>query len=435
MKVVIIGGGIAGTSCAFFVRKFNKEAEIILIDKGKHKLYSTCVLPYLFSGEFDKNKIFIFDENYYKENRIKLILNTEVLSIDTKKKIVKLSNGKKLSYDYLVLATGSIAKNIDEKLLTFRNFEDYERLSKKLKNKAKVSIIGAGFVGTETAFSLRKRGHEVSLIEIENRILKNYVDEPISKLVEEELVKNGVKIYLKAKIKEIGKDFVKLETEGKERKIFHDVAVCCMGFMPNIDLAKKSGIKTDKGIIVDKRLETSEKNVFACGDCIEYYNFLTKEKEVTMLASLAVKQAEIVAKNVCGVQAELKENVNVFVSKIGNKFVGAVGLTKEKANQLGIECVSAFYTGSLYPKYYADKKISYFLIADLKGKIIGSQIFSDENIVGILNTLSIAVEMGMNVRDLSMLQTPYHPLCSDIIDPFTICAGILDRKINSKRGC
>ncbi|MEM7816007.1 MAG: FAD/NAD(P)-binding oxidoreductase [Candidatus Aenigmatarchaeota archaeon] len=427
MRVIIVGGGIAGTSCAFFLRKFNKEAEIFLIDRESRKSYSPCALPYILSGDIERHGIFFFDDNHYRSLRIKWFPKTEVKAINTKERTVLLSGKKTLSYDYLVLATGSRAKII-ENLLPLKTFEDYEGIAKNLKSRVKVSIVGAGFIGTETAACLAKKGHRVSLIEAEERVLKNYFDAQMSNLVQEHLLKIGIKLYLKSRIKEAGKNHLKVETERREISIGHDLAICCTGFEPETELAKKAGLRTGKGIVVDRKMRTSDPYIYACGDCVEYYDFLTKRKELTMLGSLAVRQAEVVAKNISGIGEEMKENINVFSSKVGEKFVGSAGLTKGQAAKIGIETFSAFYTGALYPEYYSDKKISYLLVSDAEGRILGAQVFSDENIYGILNCLSLAIEKGVKAKELASLTTPYHPLCSDIIDPLTICAGMLERK-------
>jgi len=436
MKVVIIGGGSAGTTCAFELRKLNKDIEITILEKTNNSEYSPCALPYVLSGEIKSfEEIFIFNKNDYETNNINLLLNFEVKEINTKeKKVIFLD--KEVSFDKLVLANGGSAfvpeiKGLENSdYLAFKTIEDAKKISKIIKPKDHSVIIGAGMIGVELAVSLAKKGNKVSILESKENILPNLLDLDMSEKLKKSLEQNNIKIFEEFKIKEISKK--KIISDKKEIK-FENLFICT-GIRPNIILAKETGLKIDKGIIVDKYLKTSNKDIYACGDCIESFEFNTNEKIFSQLGTTAVRQAKFIARNILGEKEKFPQVLNNTISKIGKTYVGVVGMTQNRARGLGIKTISAKYTGTVRAEYYSNKeKIIIKLICNMKGEIIGGQIMGDSEVVGRLNLISLAIQKKIKINEIVKLETCYNPASAPIFDPLTIVADICLKKLNNAR--
>ncbi len=435
MKVVIIGGGSAGTTCAFELRKFNKDVKITLIEKSSNLEYSPCALPYVLSGEIKSfNDIFIFNKKDYENNNINILLNTEVKEINTEDKEIILKDDKKIKFDKLVIAIGGsvfvpeIKGLKDSNYMNFKTIEDAKDISKKVKSKDHSAVIGGGMIGIELAFSLAEKENKVSLLEAKENILPNLFDSDISNKIKEHLQEKNIKIFQETKIKEISKK--KLILNDKE-KIKFDNIFLCTGIKPNLNLAKKSGLKTDKGIIVNQYLETSNKDIYACGDCVESFEFNTNEKIFSQLGTTAVRQAKVIAKNILKEKEKFSFVLNNTISKIGSQYIGSVGITQTRANQLGIKSVSAKYTGDVRAEYYSNKeKITIKLICNLNKEIIGGQIIGDNEVVGRLNLIALAIQKKIKINEIAKLETCYNPASAPIFDPLTIVAEICLKKLN-----
>ena len=197
MRVVIIGNGSSGATCAFELRRLNKDMEIEVLDETSYTQYSPCALPYVISREIeDFKKIFIFKENDYISNNIKLHLNTRITEIDKKSKsisYVKDNKQEKINYDKLVIATGSSCnipkiKGINNcNYHVLKNIDDTKRIAQNIKPKSLSVIIGAGLIGVELAISLSSRGEQVKLIEAKNNILPSMLDSDIGSKLKENI--------------------------------------------------------------------------------------------------------------------------------------------------------------------------------------------------------------------------------------------------------
>ncbi len=433
MKVVIIGGGSAGTTCAFELRKLNKEAEITLIEKSSNLEYSPCALPYVLSEEIKSfENIFIFNKKDYEENNIDLLLNSEVKEIDTKYKKVIL-NDKEINFDKLVIANGSSAfvpkiKGLENSdYMTFKTIEDAKEILKKVKPQDHSVVIGGGMIGVELVVSLMEKGNKVSLLETKENILPSLLDSDMSKKLKKYLEENNIEILEKSKIKEISSKKIILE----EKEIQFDNIFLCTGVKANISLAKKTGLKVDKGIVVNEHLETSEKDVYACGDCVEAFEFNTNEKIFSQLGTTAVRQAKVIAKNILREKEKFPPVLNNTVSKIGEVYIGTVGMTNARAKELGIKTVSAKYTGNVRAEYYSEKeKITIKIVCNFDGEIIGGQIIGDSEVVGRLDLIALAIQKKVKIEELSKLETCYNPPSAPIFDPLTIVAEICLKKLN-----
>ncbi len=437
MRVVIIGGGSAGTTCAFELRKLDKDVEITIIEKTSNLEYSPCALPYVLSGKIKSfEDIFIFNKKDYENNNIKLLLNSEAKTIDAKNKKVILKDNQEIIFDKLVIANGGSVfvpeiKGLENSgYITFKTIEDAKKILKSIKSKDNSVVIGAGMIGVELAISLVERGNKVSLLEARTNILPNILDLDMSEELKKSLEERDIRIFEKSKIKEISDKKIILG----EKEIGFDNLFLCTGIRANTSLAEKSGLKVDKGIIVNEFLETSNKNIYACGDCVESFEFDTNEKIFSQLGTTAVRQARVIARNILGEKEEFYKVLNNTISKIGGKYVGAVGMIQNRAEEVGIKTVSAKYSGNVRAEYYSDKeKITIKIICNMEGEIIGGQIVGDGEVIGRLDLLALAIQKKVKLDEISKLETCYNPASAPIFDPLTIVAEICLKKLNRVR--
>ncbi len=437
-KIIIIGGSSAGTACAFELRKLDKNIEIVILEKRKLVGYSPCALPYVLSGQITSfEKIFVFSEKNYKESDILLKLNSEVIEIDKKNKtlIYQTENKKnKINYDKLIIATGSTCvvpkiKGIEKSnYFLLKNIFDAKKIKKEIKAGSHSVIIGAGFVGLELAFSLIKRGEKVSLIEAKESILPSIIDPEIALKLKSLIENKNLKIYEKAIIKEISKN--KLLLDNLQIK-FDKIFICC-GVKTNLKLAQKIKLDFQEGIVVSNYLETSAKDIFACGDCAESIELNSNKKIVSALGTTAVRQAKIIANNIINkTQKRFPPILNSTITRINDIFIGAVGLTKKRADALGIKNVSAIYEGSLRSDYYSSKnKIIIKIVSDMKGLVLGAQILGNKEVVGKIDLMSLVIQKGYRVEDLVDFEACYNPAAASINNPIKIVSEICAKKIN-----
>ena len=277
-KIVIIGNGCAGTTACEEIRKRNPVASIHMITKENVIGYNRPMLTKGILTEIDMMNFFIKPFSWYNENNIKITLNTKVVSIDKDNKVVKLSNGSEETYDKLIIATGGESripdfKGVDKSgVFAIRNLQNVNDLRDYIEKGAKkAAIIGCGVLGLEAAWELKKAGLEVTAIETHNVIMSRQLDSKGSEFLNSALEKSGIKISKGKGVSEIlgGENVTGIMlTDGSI--IEADILIISTGVVNNVGLAIEAGIKADRSIIVNEKMETEADSIYACGDCAEY---------------------------------------------------------------------------------------------------------------------------------------------------------------------
>lgn len=271
-KVVIVGAGHAGGSAAAFLRQFGFEGEIVLIGDEPLAPYQRPPLSKAWlKGEADGDSLLLKAPEFYPEAQIDLRLDTTVAAIDRDDRFVTLGDGSTVSYDWLILATGSVTRKLPipgadhPALLELRTAADADRIKAALTPGKRLIVVGAGYIGLEVAASARALGCEAVVIERESRVLARVASPPLSAFFERLHREHGVDIRLNAGVEgfEDGKRVRLTGGEGLEG----DAILLGVGAMANDALAAASGLGCSNGIIVDADARTSDRNVFAIGDC------------------------------------------------------------------------------------------------------------------------------------------------------------------------
>ncbi len=436
-KVVIVGGGAAGTSCAFELRKLDKEVEITILEKGSYLEYSPCALPYVLSGEIESfEDIFIFKKEDYENNNIRILLDTTVKEIDRESKKLKCTTTDKKTevfYDKLVLATGSVPqfpsiKGLDQlDPATLKTITDAKQIQKSIKKGGKSVVVGAGLIGLELAVALSKNGEKVSVLDIKDRPLSFLLDKDMSKQVTEYLSGLGIDFFFNSEIDQIDQKKIYF----KKDSLDFDKLYLCTGMRAELDLAQRAGLEVGEAIEVNDRLQSSDKNIYACGDCVSSTELNTEKKILSQLGTIAVRQGRVVARNILGQDIKTPKVLNNTITKIGEIFVGSVGLSLERARQEGLEAVAARYSGEVRSEYYPPSSlISVKVVSDKAGKLIGAQVIGWEEVAGRMNLLSLAIEKGMSLDDLINMETCYNPASAPINEPVSVACEVCKKKLS-----
>ena len=277
MKYIIIGNGAAGTTAAINIRKIDHEGEITILSDEAYPFYSRIRLMEYISGDVDENGLVIYKDAWYEKNNIKLLLNTPVSEIDKNEKEVIIHSGHTLKYDRLLIASGGLSfippiPGSDKKgVFTLRTLKDAIEIKRYAEQSKRVVLIGGGVLGLEAGNSLRKTGHSVFVVEFFPRLLPRQMDKEGAEILKTQMEKMGFAFFLVAKTREItGDEKVKSVILDDGTIIDCDMVIISAGVRPNTELANKLGIKCNKGIPVNERLETEINDIYAAGDIAEH---------------------------------------------------------------------------------------------------------------------------------------------------------------------
>ena len=304
---VIIGAGHAGGMTAISLRQRQYQGSITLIGEENFLPYQRPALSKGFlAGEIEEKRLYLKSQDYFDKNNIRIIRNCKVVAIDRNNKTILLENQKQLGYEKLVIATGSIVNKLktsskETDLYYLRTIRDSLKIREKLRNKNKITVIGAGYIGLEIASIATKKNLEVSVLELENRVMGRVVSAEVSDFFQKKHQSEGVEFKFNTSITDI-------EDRGKQKRIIcsdgsflnTDVVIIGVGIKPNIELAKSSGLKCDNGILVDANGQTSDPHIFAVGDCSNHPNNIFKQRLRLESVQNAVEQAKSIAASIAG---------------------------------------------------------------------------------------------------------------------------------------
>ena len=326
MKYLIIGNGVAGTTAAVNIRRLDSYGEITILSDESTPFYSRIRLIEYLAGEAGEKDIVIYKNEWYEKNNIRLLLNTSIADIDKDKKQVVTTNNERFEYDRLLLATGSFSfvppiTGADKKgVFTLRTLKDAEEIIDYAKGAKRVLLIGGGVLGLEAGNALRKRGCKITVVEFFPRLLPRQLDIAGAEILYAQLEGLGFTFYLGAKAKEIiGDDKVRGLVLEDGTRIDCDLIVISAGVRPHAELGKNLGLTINKGLLVNDRMETEMKDIYAAGDLIEHRGVFYG------IWPAAQKQGEIAGINMAGGNAVYEGTTMSNILKVAGIDLAAAG--------------------------------------------------------------------------------------------------------------
>jgi NADPH-dependent 2,4-dienoyl-CoA reductase/sulfur reductase-like enzyme len=421
--VLIIGGSAAGITTALTVKMKNPEKKVTLVRKEK-KVMVPCGIPYIFGtiGTTEKN---ILPDGGLLNAGIEIIIG-EAVNIDLDQKCCTLGDDKEICYDKLIFATGStpvrpswLNGNSLENVFTILKNKDYlDELQKKLRDMKNIVVVGAGFIGVEVTDELNKAGKHVTLVEKLPHILGMAFDPEFADKGKEILESRGIDIIAGKGIKEIiGNGSVSGIVLEDGQKMDADAVVLAMGYVPNSQLALKSGLKlNEKGFIkVDEYLRTNEQDVFAVGDCAEKKDFFTRKTSTTMLASTACGEARVIGLNLYKLSTpkSFGGTIAIYSTVIGDTAFATAGLTETMARKENYDIVTGVFEGpDKHPGALPGMHKQFVkLIASKDTRtILGGEVMGGYSSGELINVIGLAIENKMTLSSLLISQIGTHPM-------------------------
>ena len=305
-KLVMIGNGMAGVSFLEQLLKLNPNRyDITVIGAEPHPNYNRIMLSSVLAGDASMQDIILNDWDWYRDNNIMLHAGQTAESIDTQKQTVKTDKGIVVSYDELVIATGSLPFMLPlpgadkEGVIAFRDIKDCESMIEASKKYRKAVVIGGGLLGLEAARGLVNLKMEVSVVHIFNNLMERQLDATASRLLQAELESQGMNFLLEKQSDSIiGKKRVAGLKFKDGTHVDADLVVMAVGIKPNVQLAKDSGIEVNRGIVVNDYLQTSIPNIYSVGECAEHRGIAYG------LVAPLYEQGAILAKKLAGVDSD-----------------------------------------------------------------------------------------------------------------------------------
>jgi len=315
--IVIIGNGISGVTLARHIRK-NSDKQISIVSAESEYFFSRTALMYVYMGHLKFEHTQPYEPWFWEKNRIQLkkgLVNT----IDVNNKQLIFSNGETILYDKLVLATGSKPNKFGwpgqdlKGVMGMYHKQDLENLEKYAPNNKvckRAVIVGGGLIGIELAEMLHSRNIPVTFLVRESSFWNGVLPDMESEMINSHIKENHIDLRLNTNLKEIKSDenghvrSIIIEETGEE--IDCDVVGLTTGVSPNIDFVKNSGVETNRGILVNRFLETNVKDIYAIGDCAEQRKAIQNRKTIEAVWYTGRMMGETLAQTICGNRIEYK---------------------------------------------------------------------------------------------------------------------------------
>lgn len=449
MNIIIIGGVAAGAKAASKVKRLLPDANVTIYTEDTHVSYSSCGIPYYIEGNFeDYQSLLVRSVEEFNAMGINVYLRSRVEKILISQRQILVCNEEKASladYDKLIIATGArpfIPKILNSEkfsnIYSVRKIEDAINIRTKMLKSKHATIIGSGYIGLEMLEAFVKNGLKVTVIEKNEKIISIF-DDDMSDLIFTRLQADENSGNFEFLAGEVVSEFTGDNDEvtmvktlsGKE--IYTDMVVICAGVTPNAEIALDAGIElgTTGAIKVNKLMQTSVENIYACGDCAEKKHIVSGKNVWIPLGSTANKEGRCAAMNAAGVFEQFEGVLGSAVSRCLNTTMSMTGLTEKEASNAGFSPVSVKIdkldrvgympeAGEIHLKVIADK---------VTGMLLGAQAVGTIGADKRINALTPALLAHMTVEEYSNNDLTYSPPFSTTIDPLINAMLLLRGKI------
>ncbi len=447
-RLVIIGGVAGGANVAARARRLNEEVEILLLERGPHISFANCGLPYYVGGEIESEADLLLHtpESLGTRFNLEVRVFSEVRSINRSKRTVTIHDlSKNLTYDEhyddLVLATG--AAPVKPKLPginlpslhTVRNVPDVIRLKEKITQQKSTHavVVGGGFIGLEMAEQLSRLGLQVTIVEGNSQVMMP-IDAEMAELIHRELSANSIQLVLNdpvSSFEQSGEYTVVRTKSGKEMRT--SVVILAIGVKPETDLAREAGLDLGPtgGIRVSEKLQTSDPNIWAVGDCIEVKDLITGKFRIIPLAGPANRQGRLVAENIinnCG--KKYSGTLGTSVLRVFSLTIAAAGANERMLSTEGIPYKCMYLHPNSHAGYYpgASPIAIKALFSPTTKKLLGVQAIGKEGVEKRVDVLATAIKGGLTIEDIADLELCYAPPFGSAKDPVNLL-GMMGQNI------
>jgi NAD(P)H-nitrite reductase large subunit len=309
MNYVIIGNSVAAVGAIRGIRNYDNEGTITVISREKHIAYGRPLISYLLGGTITEKRMAYLPEDFYEKNRVNLLLGSEVVAVDCEKKKVRIAAGDSIPFDKLLIATGGdpFVPPIEgmagkEKVFTFTTWDDAAQLKGLAYDIQRVVVIGGGLIGLKAAEGLHQLEKKVTIVELADRILSAAFDRTAGRIVAKKMKANGIDVITEDTVVRIDGDGADISGVTLKSGDFIpcDTIIVAIGVRPAAGFLKGSKVEVNRGIVVDDRMETSVKGIYAAGDVAEARDFFTASKNPMPIWPDAYIQGDVAGSTMAG---------------------------------------------------------------------------------------------------------------------------------------
>jgi len=446
MNFLIIGGDAAGMSAASRAKRNHPDLNVTVLEKTMDVSYSACGMPYnIADPKREIEDLVVRKAHVFREKQdIDLLIGHCVESIDPVGRTVSGTSlqGESFDFDYdkLLIATGGspIIPDLEgfdlPGVMALKSLADGRKIKAHIQSNhvKKVVIIGMGYIALEMCEALRARFIGVNMIKPRPLFLP-WMEKELADVVKNEVETRQIKLYLEHSIEKIDVENKRLKVMCSDLVLEADMVLVAIGIKPNSELAEQAGLDLGlkNAIAVNKKLQTSNENIYAAGDCADAYHVVTGEKTWIPLALRANRAGWAVADNVCGKSVELPGIAGTAVFKVFDLEVARTGLTVDEAKHFGFDPVKVtIKTRSRAHAHPGASKIHVHMIGDIKtGRLLGIQMVGKEGVAHRINAVAVALHNQMTVKDYCQTDLAYAPPFGPTWDPTLTAANQLLKKI------
>ncbi len=455
-KIVIIGGVAAGPKAACHLKRLRPDWDVTVVDQDTLISYGGCGIPYYVCGDVsDEAELrstsfhMVRDARFFEKAKgVRVLTGTRALAIDRKARTVQVENlesGEKqdLPWDKLMLATGAspfvlpIPGTDLDGVFTIANLHKAIEIKKRIAQGkvGKAVVIGGGAIGIEMAEALTDLwGVETALVEFMPQLLPRIVDWQMAAMLKNHLQEKDVAVYTGEGASElVGDDQGRVQAvRTPERTLEADLVIMAAGVRPRSDLAREAGLMVAPwgGIVVNRRLQTSDPDIYAAGDCIATVNLVTGKETYAPLGSLANREGRIVADNMAGIATTFDGVVGSFIMKAFERCIAATGISYETAVAEGFDADYALTAPSDRAHFFPGEAIVvYLLVFDRRTRrVLGLQGFGvmNDSISARIDAAAVMIAKGATIEDFMVAEMAYAPPFSAAIDSINAAAYVAD---------
>ncbi len=425
MKVVVVGCTHAGTAAVKNILKQDSSVQVSVYEKNDNVSFLSCGIALYVGGVVkDVNGLFYSSPEELVSLGANVFMEHEVLSINYEDKTIEVKNlttqeVKLDTFERLILATGSwpIIPNIDgiysKNVLLSKNFNQANEIIAASSHAQKIIVVGAGYIGVELAEAFELMGKDVVLIDGETRIMPKYLDPEFTNIAEKAFMDHGVHLALGQKVKEFKyQDGIVTHIVTDKETFETDLVIMCIGFRPNQKLYQGFLETTPNGaLIVNEYMQTSNEDVYACGDCINIFYNPTSEHRYIPLATNAVRTGTLAGLNVIKNHVKYQGTQGTSGIKIYDLSIASTGLTEGVARDLMINYDTVIIKDHNRPEFMPDyDDVLLKIVFDKQTRrVLGGQILSTYDLTDMMNTLSIVIQNKMTVEQLAFVDFFFQP--------------------------